>query len=951
MAQRRNRACSLVRIYSRYLMLTPGTRLGSYEVVAPLGAGGMGEVYRARDARLGRDVALKVLPAHVAADPDLKQRFEREARTLAALSHPHICPVFDVGQEAGIDFLVMECLEGETLADRLTKGPLPRDQALRVATQVADALDKAHRKGIIHRDLKPGNIMLVRRGGPLGPPDAKLLDFGLATAAAAGQAGGNRGAGGAGVTGLSMLPTTPRNLTVQGTILGTFQYMAPEQLEGADADARTDIFAFGAVVYEMLTGRTAFEGKSQASLISSIMSSEPPPVSSLVSVAPPALDQIVRTCLAKDPDQRWQTAGDIERQLRWIADGRSQSASQIGARAPVVPRRWSRKVVVAAVAGCVAGAALAAAGTWWAIRPSPAAPQRLSVVLPVSHPLSLGGNPVLSIAIAPDGMRIAYVGQNPDAPPGPGRRQLFIRSLDTVVSMPIPGTEGAAQPFFSPDGQWLGFFTTLGELKKVSLAGGSPITVAEKLNGSAWTFGTWTNRESIVFGYSTTAGLREVSVDGGEPRALTTADAAQGELEHGAPEFIPEAEAVLFVVRLTNLRSPRLEAVILATGERRVVLENAIGARYLASGHLLFRRDDVIMVAPFDASRLAVTGPAVPVVDNIRRVTAVGELAVSRSGTLVYVPAAEDARQSLGIVTRNGAFQPLGPAPNLFSQPSVSPDGQHVAFEVPRPAQDTEVYLHDLARGATRKLTQQGADTSPTWRPTTRELSVTSTRADQRGIFLKDLIGGGERLLIPLQTGIFRNASWSPDGRLLAYTVQQGAQHDIWVLTMGDKPSAQPLMNSLLGEHSPRFSPDGRWLAYVAGEVGLAEVYVRRYPDGPALPVSAGPAEGPVWARNGREIFFTSAADGTPRLMAVSVAPEGDSLRLGAPTPLFDMRVAGPTGTMEQYVMGNNAGSGYDVFPDGQRFVMVRGADPQGTREIGVVQNFFEEVKRLAATR
>ncbi|MGH9257458.1 MAG: protein kinase domain-containing protein, partial [Vicinamibacterales bacterium] len=456
------------------MALAAGTRLGSYEIVAALGAGGMGEVYRARDARLGRDVAVKVLPAHVADDPALKERFEREARTLAALSHPHICPVFDVGAQDGIDFLVMEFLEGETLAARLTKGALPLDQALRYATQMADALDKAHRKAIVHRDLKPANIMITKTG-------TKLLDFGLAktTPAAAGAAA-------------SMLPTAPPGLTVQGTILGTFQYMAPEQLEGAEADARTDIFAFGAVLYEMLTGRKAFDGKSQASLISAIMSSEPLPVSSLQPVAPPALDQIVKTCLAKDPDERWQTAGDIERQLRWIADGRAQTHSQVGVAAPATARRLPLKTLAVAVAGCVAGAVVAGAAIWLATRPAVPAPQRLSVVLPADHPVAFGWTPGHSLAISPDGMQLAYVSPNLELPPGaPGRNRLQLRSLGGLTVRDLPGTAGARQPFFSPDSQWVGFFTEAGELKRISLTGGNPVTVLEKINGGIWAAGVW----------------------------------------------------------------------------------------------------------------------------------------------------------------------------------------------------------------------------------------------------------------------------------------------------------------------------------------------------------------------------------------------------------------------------------------------------------------------------
>jgi Tol biopolymer transport system component len=900
----------------------------------------MGEVYRARDPRLERDVAIKVLPAHVAADPELRQRFEREARTLATLNHPHICSVFDVGRHDEVDFLVMEYLEGETLAQRLAKGPVPLDQVLRFGIQIADALDKAHRKGIVHRDLKPGNIMLTKSG-------AKLLDFGLAKLHPAGAAAG-----------ASIAATMTGPLTGQGTILGTLHYMAPEQLEGGEADSRTDIFAFGATLYEMLTGRRAFEGKSQASLISAIMSSEPPPMSALQPLTPPPLDQLVRTCLAKDPDDRWQTAGDVERQLKWIVDGRSQ----VGAPAAAVTHRKHRRTILGLSAGLVAGGLAATAAAWLFLAPTVSDPQRLSIVLPPDRAIAMSCFPCSALTISPGGTDVVYAGIDVDAPPGASASQLYVRSLSTLDARRLPGTNGASQPFFSPDGQWVAFFggtdpNRIG-LKKVPLAGGNPITLLENINGGRWGFGTWLDDGTIIFSVLGTPGLQQISADGGTAQTLTSVDRAANEESHRTPVLVAGTRSVIFTVGLGPTRKPRIDAVTVDSGERRAVVENARTLAYLKSGHLLFQRDDAILLAPFDVNRLALTGPAVPLVDEPRRdgtplaPGTVAQMAVSLNGTLAYVGVAAQDGGIVGVVRRDGTFTPLPIPGSRFTRPQVSKDGRSVAVEVDRAgAAETEVHIHDVIRGTTTRLTQEGSDRAPSWHPNSRELAVFSERQDARGIFLKSLSGSG-RLLVPHAVGTNqRNMSWSPDARLLAYTVQTGSAHDIWTVTIGETPEAKPLLNGPSSEFSPRFSPNGRWLAYVSDESGRREIYVRRFPDGEPLPVSTEGGEGPVWNPNGTELFFQGTYDDAPRLMSVSVAPDGDSLELGAPKPLLDMRVTASSGAIEQYAGSNNVGPGYDVFPDGQRFVMIRGADPRGAREIVLVQNFFEEVKRLTAAR
>jgi Tol biopolymer transport system component len=916
--------------------LSPGTRLGCYELVSSIGAGGMGEVYRARDARLGRDVAIKVLPAHVAGDAEARQRFEREARTLAALSHPHICPVYDVGQQDGIDFLVMECLEGETLADRLARGPLPLEQALRYGIEIADALDKAHRKGVIHRDLKPGNIIVTRSG-------AKLLDFGLAKLAAPPGAA-------PGVTGLSMLPTTPPNLTVQGTILGTFQYMAPEQLEGGDADARTDIFAFGAVLYEMVTGRKAFEGKSQASLISAIMSSEPPSIGELQPVAPLALDQLVRTCLAKDPDDRWQTAGDIERQLKWIASQRSQSTP--GVAAVDAPR--SRRVLVVALGAALAGAAVATALAWALARPADPLPLRLSIVNAPESPLSPGGSPSNIVAVSPDGTQVAYVARNPAAA-GAAARQLFLRALTDRTARPVVGGEGALQPFFSPDGQWIAFFTDpgdrVGELKKVPVAGGRPITILSGVTASSWAFGVWLVDNTIVYGTPATGGLRRVPSDGGTPEQVTTIDTANGEIAHLASATVDD-RVVLFTVPGPN-RAARAAAVNLDTGERRVLVEDAALPQYLSSGHLLFGRNDSVLLVPFDRGRLEVTGNAVPIVDDVARDGTsfdgqMPQIAASASGTIVYIPGGDPSR-ALGRVARDGSFEPLGPPPARFVWPRASSDGRYVAVQTQVTGRTAELNAYDTARGGMIRLTRDAMLVGSAWHPDGKGVVVFYEGPRPRGLYMHGL-DGSDRMLLGVEDAKWaRVGTWTPGGEELIYALQDELQHDLWALPVMTGGPPRQLTRTPASEMAPQLSPDGRWLAYVSDETGSSQIYVRRYPDGERMVVSTGTARGPAWSRNGRELYYMGETPDGLSMHAVPVITDATSIRVGTPHPLFRLRVPGPSGVMQQYSYGaTNIGASYDVLPDG-RFLMVRGFDPQGMRELVVVQNFFDDARRLTS--
>jgi serine/threonine protein kinase len=898
--------------------LTSGTTLGPYQIDAPLGAGGMGEVYTATDTRLDRTVAIKVLPEHVAADPDLKQRFEREARTVAALNHPHICTLHDIGNQDGIDFLVMEYLDGETLAERLEKGALPLDQALQIAIEIADALDKAHRQGIVHRDLKPGNIMLTKAG-------AKLLDFGLAKLKPAEEAGE-----------LSALPTQAADLTQEGSILGTFQYMAPESLEGQEADARTDIFALGAVVYELVSGRKAFEGKSQASLIAAIMHVDPPAMSSLQVMSPPVLDQIVKTCLAKDPDQRWQTAGDVGRQLQWVREGGSQADLPVA----VSRRRRTRQWLSGALAGGTVAAVVTGLAVWGLIRADPVTPptSRLSVTLPSENELLLSGQPHSSIALSPDGSRLVYIGFARSPLRAQVPRSLFLRSLSTLDVRELPGTAGAVQPFFSPDGEWVGFFTPDGELKTLVLEGGDPVTILEGIEDSVWSFGSWGEDDSIVFG-GPRAALRRIASNGGDVDVLTSLADDGTEFSHSVPQFLPGARQVVFAVEERNPRAFRTEILDLETGTRRTLLQDAQAPVYASSGHLLFVRDDVLMAVPFDAETGTITGNEVPLADRVRTDGyGIPQLGLAQNGTLAYVEPVSDAgATALMWVTREGVTDVLDGPTRRFTGPRVSPDGRSAVVTVV----EEGIQLLDLGRGTTTSVTADRAG-APVWTPDGAHIVFGLPEA--RGIVWKAADGSGdEELLVQAEATDFPSpGSWTADGLRLVYTVLTTGGEDVWVLTLDDEPRNEPFLQGPHNESQASFSPDGRWIAYRSDELGQRSVYLARYGgDGGRVPVGSGSE--PRWALDGRELFYR-APEG---LMAVSVDGSAE-LELGEPTLLFN-DAAAPSPVPGVNSVGfrrsrGRGGAGYDVAPDG-RFLMVEERDnPAFVRDVIVVQNWHQEL-------
>jgi Tol biopolymer transport system component/predicted Ser/Thr protein kinase len=899
------------------MTLSPGSRLGPYEVLSPLGAGGMGEVYKAKDTRLDRTVAVKVLPQHLSDSSDVRQRFEREAKTISSLSHPHICALYDVGNQDGVEYLVMEYLEGETLADRLARGPLPSEQVLRYGIEMADALDKAHRQGIVHRDLKPGNVMLTKSG-------VKLLDFGLARRRPLDAAGREQTAAEhdpMARNSLTALPTVmgDPNLTQEGTILGTFQYMAPEQLEGREADVRSDIFAFGAVLYEMATGKKAFSGSSQASLISAIMKEEPAPLSAIQPMTPPALDRIVKTCLAKDPEERWQSAHDIKSELAWIA----QAGSQAGVAAPVVASRRRKDRVAWGVAGLLAGALLAAAATWAVFGSRPAVSRPVTrVAVPIPAGDSFVTDNYSSVAISPDGRRVVYVGRRAD------KRQLFLRSLDAAEAAPIAGTEGAYSPFFSPDGQWVGFWAD-GKIKKVALSGGAPVTVCdcgvfERMFGA-----TWGPDDTIVFTQKWAGGLFRVSAAGGAPQPVTKVTMKEKDRGHIWPEFLPDGKSVLFTVFTGgSLEDYAIAVVSLSTGEIKILVKGGTFGRYAASGHILYTRGATLFAVPFDAGRLEVTGVAFPVAEGVFENTNGGAgFALSKSGTLLYTTGGMLLpERSLLWVDRQGTAIPVTKIKRPFSNPTLSPDGKRVALTVE--AETYDIWLLDIGRDSLTRLSFGKDDGSPVWSPDGKRVVYHSSQAGAYNLYFRQTDGSGSEERLTSDQDASTPVSFSPDGNLLVFQKVRAGVPEIWVYPFEKGSSPRPFLQGPFRHGGGGLSPDGRWMVYESDESGRVEVYATAFPGpGGKWQISTEGGRGALWAPDGREIFYRK--DKKFMHVAVTTSPAFSASR---PELLFE-------GDYDDWA----------IAPDGKRFLIVKDeAAESAPKDLNLVLDWFQDLKLRA---
>jgi len=889
------------------MSLSAGNRLGPYEIVAPLGAGGMGEVYRARDTRLEREVAVKVLPAGFAANPEFKARFEREARTISQLSHPNVCSLFDVGNQDGIEYLVMELIEGESLGDRLKKGALPVELVLRHGIEIASALDAAHRAGIVHRDLKPGNVMLTKAG-------AKLLDFGLAKS-------GPLVGGTLTVSQTADSPTVHRPLTEQGTILGTFQYMAPEQLEGMEADARTDIFAFGALLYEMATAQPAFQGKTRTSLIAAIVSGQPAPLSQVAPLTPPALDYLIKKCLEKDPDDRWQSARDIADHMKWIVG----AGSRAGEAAPVHAKRKSRARagwIASAATALVAVLATLGATRYWN---EPVRIVRSSLLPPdKTHFAPTSGAMVLS----PDGRRIAFVASGEN-----GKSMLWVRALDALTAQPLAGTEEATHPFWSPDSRLLGFFSS-GKLRKIDANGGPPQALCDAVSGRG---GAWSENGTIVFTPSTTDVLYRVPAAGGAPVAVTAFDAKNAETSHRHPYFLPDGVHFLYLAEGRADLEGSADGFYLYAGsteskERKRILATNSSARYAPSGHVLFLRDRSLLAQRFDDDDLELSGDAVPVAENVSRSTRwETPFSVSDNGLLAFQAGAEAEQFKLVWMDREGRDLDTVGKPADYRNIALSHDGRRVAASVLDPkTQKNDVWILDLERGTSMRLTFDPADDmNPFWSADDRFIYFTSLRQGRGDIFRKSSAGAGTDELVLADPETSFISGLSADGRTAAMNTNNVAARTNWDISILDlaTKSVRPFLVTPFSELTPSLTADGRWMAYFSNESGQNEIYVQSLSgDGGKWQISSAGGTRPRWTRGDDELVFQGLDD---KLMVVDVkrSPE---FTASVPRQLIDPKLRQLNGFQ------------FAVSPDGSRILVNRPIDQPVSPPVTLVQNWTE---------
>jgi serine/threonine-protein kinase len=883
--------------------LLPETKLGAYEILSGIGAGGMGEVYRARDSKLGREVAIKVLPASVAKDPERISRFEREARLLAALNHPNIATLHGLEDSEGVRFLVMELIEGQTLAERIGGPGLAIEEALPIFKQIAEALEAAHERGIVHRDLKPANVKITLDG------KTKVLDFGLAKAFGPELASSTE----------SNSPTMIREGTETGVILGTAAYMSPEQARGKSLDKRTDIWSFGCCLFEALAGKAAFRGPTVSDTIAAILEREPD-WKALPARTPRAIRGLLARCLTKDPMNRLRDVGDARIEIaRALEDEPGETRETAPPRA-----RWA---IFAALGVAVVSAPVALWSLFDTPEPPAGAVVRSILPLPEGEPLAIW-TVAASVAISPDGSHVAYVAGTVD------RRRLYLRRLDELEARLVDGSEGAAVPFSSSDSQWIGFWKN-SALMRAAVSGGAPQPIAsgEVPYGVDW-------GEKVIV-TTTAQSLSRVPVDGGEPQLLTTLDPERREVTHRFAQVLPDGRSVLFTLATSTLESwddGLIAVASLESGEHRVVLQGGSHARYSPTGHLLYVHDGTLYAVGFDLEKLEVIGQPVPVLEQVMTSPSggVGEFALAENGTLVYAPGRSRIRDRRVVsVNRQGRVEPLINVQRPYIRPRLSPDGRRLAITAQTAL--ASIWLYDFERGTLTRWTPEWVNSGAIWSPDGRDIAFASGRTSAFNLYKNTVDGTGttERLT----TSDFPQTpnSWSPDGMMLAFQEETNDKGtDVWLLPLQAGRKPEPFLDGRANEQMASFSPDGRWVAYQSDETGQLEIYICRFPDRSGKQqVSTDGGYEPVWNTNGKELFYRNGN----RMMAVTVQTDGD-LILGRPTVLFEGRfVYHPLGS-------------YDVTPDGQRFVLIDDseAEPAPTHLV-LIQNFTEVLKRLVPTK
>jgi serine/threonine-protein kinase len=898
------------------LSVTIGTKLGSHEITALLGKGGMGEVYRARDTKLKREVAIKILPEEFSRDPDRIARFQREAEVLASLSHPNIAVIHSLEEEQGSRFLVLELVEGETLDVRIKRGPIPIEEALHIAKSICEALEAAHEKGVVHRDLKPANIKLTPDG------KVKVLDFGLAKALQEQQP-----------SNLSNSPTLVSAASVPGVILGTAAYMSPEQARGSEADHRSDIFSLGVVLYEMLTGKQAFTGDTVSDILASVLKTEPD-----LTLLPKVIGrthELIRRCLDKNPKSRWQAAGDLRIE---IDNALAISAEQTQTiPSPVMIRNSKREWAIAAAA--IVGMAVSLWAPWRTV--APAFPVRINGGLGADVGLAARAPGTTALALSPDGSTLAFVGEKN------GASQIYIRRLSQLQASPLAGTSGALSPFFSPDGQWLGFFAE-GKLKKISVTGGAAVTLCDAATPRG---GSWGDDGNIVFHPNPIGGLLRVSSGGGQAEPLTKLE--QGSVTHRWPQVLPGAKAVLYMSSPVGNNSETSNIMVqpMPSGTPKVLIRGGYHPQYAASGHLLYIHEGTLFAAPFDLKRLEVTGASVPAIEGVDTVRANGaaQFAVSPTGAFTYLPGQSADKDSPVLwMTHDGKTSPLRTMPSVWSNPHFSPDGQRLAMDILNG--NVHVWIYEWARETLTRLTfdPDNNDGNPVWTPDGKRIAFASDRAKGQvaNLYWQRADGSGEVQRLTESSNAQYPSSFHPSGKYLAFwegTRPNSADLMILPIEGDEKSGWKPgkpsfLLNTPANEAEPMFSPDGGWIAYISDETRRPEVFVRPFPGpGGKWQISTAGGLEVAWSRTRRELLYHGLDN---RIMVASYTVEGDSFKADKPR-LWSEQAILPRVRLPR---------SFDLHPDGERIAagVPTGQPEEKLDKVTFIFNFFDELRRIA---